>query len=128
MQDWKFYEKYSKKNWTEELQNANSNLYFLTKNDAIITAQKAGGIKLNQHLNWDELYSLAVRDLIRQFKKNLSKNKMWILDKICDDNNKIYQVIQQRLANNIKNLFDPKRKNNILNTKNFFSKHQVNYI
>jgi len=115
MQDWKFYEKFTREEWIDNLINQESHLYFFAKDDAITTAQKAAAIKLNKYLNWDELYMLAVHDLIRQFKKNLSKNRMWILDKICKNNDKIYQKIYQRLANNIKNLFDRKRKNNILN-------------
>jgi len=116
--EWKFYENFEKKDWIDNLIDQESHLYFFARDDAIKTARCASQIKVDL-LEFNELYKLSVDDLIRQFSQNLSKNKMWILDKICDDNAKIYNKIQQRLANNIKNLFDEKRKNNILHTRQY---------
>jgi hypothetical protein len=52
---------------------------------------------------------------INQVEKNIFKNKKCFFEIERNDNLLVYKKIKQRLVNNLKNLFDQKRRINVLN-------------
>lgn len=112
--NWKFYNEYNKEDWIIQLQNKDSIFYEMTKDGVEKLWENTGGFT-SSILNFEGLYTLAVEDTIRQFQKNLNKKTNWLFS-MCNNNQAIYQKIKSRLVNNIKNLFDSKRRTNILNT------------
>lgn len=106
------FENMTKYDWIQHLQNFESDFYILVKEEVQQLFFKTGNF-VPLHASFDELYSLSVQDTICQFSKNIMRKKDWLLDGYSD-NNLIYKKIKQRLVNNIRNLFDPKRRTNVL--------------
>lgn len=109
------FENMTKNEWIQELQNPDGNFYFLLKDEVKQLYCNTGNFIPN-HVSFDELYFLSVKDTIRQFSKNLIRKKDWLFG-VCEDNNLIFKKIKQRLVNNARNLWDSKRRTHILSLK-----------
>lgn len=104
---------FTKKEWMKESINAESNLYSLIKQPVKeLFYSNKGYLK---YLSFDDVYKLAAEIMISQVKKSIKKNKKCFFENKFNDNYIAYTKIMQRLTNNLKNLFDPRRKINLLN-------------
>ena len=101
---------YTKSDWIKDLSVNDSSLFTIIKDD-VEQLYKNTKQFVKPGMTIDDMYALSVNDTIRQFKKNLAKKNSWI--ETLDGEN-IYIKVQQRLVNNMKNLFDRKRRGNIL--------------
>ena len=89
-------------------------LFFLfLKEDVRELFYKTGGYLT--YLDFDSVYKLATEVTKNQVEKTIRKNKKIFFENEFNDNFISYTKIKQRLVNNCKNLFDEKRKLNILN-------------
>lgn len=116
---------FNKEKWIEVVCDANSAFYEIVKDDAIQLFKKSGNY-VSEFYDESELYSLAVVDTISQFSKNLTKKKEWLIP-VCDDNKIIYNKLKSRLVNNMRNLFDVKRRGNVLSLKyDLIAEYEIN--
>ncbi|NOR58628.1 MAG: hypothetical protein GQ474_08915 [Sulfurimonas sp.] len=107
-----FFENVTKNEWIQQVLNPESDFYILVKEEVQQLFFKTGCF-VPLHASFDGLYALSVQDTIRQFSENLIRKKIWLFG-VCTDNNLIFKKIKQRLVNNTRNLFDSKRRTNIL--------------
>ena len=109
----------SKDNLIVELQNPESWLYVLMKDDAISLFLNTG--YTNGIFSTDDLYTLGVDTTIRQISKRCFfseiKNTELILKKI-----------KSRIVNNIRNFFSPLRKTNYLNINQYLFSMEEDYV
>jgi hypothetical protein len=102
--------------WLKELTDNKSNIYELLKEEVEELFLKTGGY-LIIYLDFDSCYRLAIESTINQIKKNIRRNEKCFFEIEKNENLLIYKKVKERLVNNVKNLFDLKRKNNIINHK-----------
>ena len=107
------YNSFTKNNWITELTNDDSDIYMFIKEEVEELFYNAGGYL--KYLDFESCYKLAVEVTINQVEKNLFKNKKYFFEIERNDNLLVYKKIKQRLVNNLKNLFDQKRRINVLN-------------
>lgn len=107
------YSTFTKNDWMKELRNSNSNFYILVKQEVEEFFYNTGGY-LN-YLDFDIIYKLAVEVTKSQVEKSIKKNKKCFFENEFNDNYISYTKIKQRLTNNLKNMYDSKRKINVLN-------------
>ena len=107
------FKSYTKEKWLSELMNINSFTYELCKDDVERLFLSTGGYF--SVLDFEGCYLLAKEILKEQLLKNIYKNKVYFFEKNSSTNQDIYKKIIQRLTNLIYNLFDTKRKNNVIN-------------
>lgn len=105
---------FTKGKWIKELINPNSNLYLFLKEDVRKLFYKTGNY-LNYLLDFDSVYKLATEVTKNQVEKSIIKNKKCFFENEFNDNFISYTKIKQRLVNNIRNMYDSKRKINVLN-------------
>lgn len=103
---------FSRNNWLSELTDNGSNIYQLLKEEVEELFFKTGGYLI--FIDFDSCYKLAVEITINQIKKSVKKKKKCFFEIENDDNSLIYKKVKERLVNNVKNLFDSKRKTNII--------------
>lgn len=106
------YSTFTKSDWMKELSNSNSNFYILVKEEVEEFFFRTKGF-LN-YLDFESTYSLAVEITVNQIRKSIIKQKKCFFEKKLNYIG-IWNILKQRLLNNIKNLFDKKRKINLLN-------------
>ena len=106
------YSTFTKNDWMKELSNSNSNFYILVKEEVEEFFFRTKGF-LN-YLDFESTYSLAVEITVNQIRKSIIKQKKCFFEKKLNYIG-IWNILKQRLLNNIKNLFDKKRKINLLN-------------
>ncbi len=121
---------FTKSDWIEELTNVDSITYMLMKEEVEEFFYKTGGY-LNQ-IDFELCYKLAIEATLRQIKKSITKNKKCFFENKEDSNIKVFNKIKQRLLNNIKNLFDSKRKINLLNFQiwimaDIYENHEIDF-
>lgn len=104
---------FTKSEWIKELINPNSNLYLFLKEDVSGLFYKIG--YLTYLLDFDSIYKLAVEVTKNQIEKTIRKNKKFFFENEFNDNYISYTKIKQRLTNNLRNMYDSKRKINVLN-------------
>jgi hypothetical protein len=104
---------FTKNDWIKELTNVDSNLYFLAKEEIEEFFYNTGGYLT--HLDFESCYILAIDATSRQVKKSIRKKKKCFFENKGIDNLLIYKIIKGRLLSNLKNLFDKKRRINVLN-------------
>ena len=104
---------FTKRDWIEELTNVDSNIYYFIKEGVEEFFYNTGSYLT--YLDFESCYKLAVEATIRQIKKSIKKNKKCFFEIKGNNNLLIYKIIKERLLNNLKNLFDEKRKVNVLN-------------
>ena len=105
---------FTKRDWIEELTNVDSNIYYFIKEEVEEFFYNTGGY-LILYLDFDSVYKLAVEMTKSQVEKSIRKNKKCFFEIKENNNLLIYKIIKERLLNNLKNLFDEKRKVNVLN-------------
>lgn len=105
---------FTKKEWIKELINVDSNLYLFIKEETEQFFYNIKGCYLT-YLDFESCYKLAVEATTRQVKKSIRKKKKCFFEIENNDNSLIYKKIKERLLSNIRNLFDKKRKINVLN-------------
>lgn len=105
------------KDWMTHLTQKDSFIYELIKEEVEELFYKTGGY-LN-YLDFESCYSLAIDSSIRQINKNINKNKKCFFEIKGNNNSLIYKILKERLVTNIKNLFDKKRKTNVINIDSF---------
>jgi hypothetical protein len=103
----------AKGEWIKELINPNSNLFLFLKEDVRELFYKTGGYLT--YLDFDSVYKLAVEVTKNQAEKSIRKNKKIFFENEFNDNYISYTKIKQRLTNNLRNMYDSKRKINVLN-------------
>lgn len=121
---------FTKNDWLRELTNIDSNIYFFIKEEVEELFFKIGGYLI--FIDFDSCYKLAVEITISQIKKSIKKNIKCFFEIENDDNPLIYKKVKERLVNNTKNLFDPKRKTNILNFEiwiidDIYENHEIDF-
>lgn len=104
---------FTKSDWIKELTDVDSNLYFFIKEEVEEFFYNTGGYLT--YLDFESCYKLAVEATIRQVKKSIRRKKKCFFEIENNDNSLIYKKIKERLLSNIRNLFDKKRKINVLN-------------
>lgn len=102
---------FTKNDWIRELTNVESPVYDFLKEEAEKLFFSTGGYL--KYLDFDSCYILAVDATSRQVRKNIKKNKKCFFEN-QNNNLLIYKKIKERLVSNLRNLFDSKRKINIL--------------
>lgn len=121
---------FTKNDWLRELTNIDSNIYFFIKEEVEELFFKIGGYLI--FIDFDSCYKLAVEITISQIKKSIKKNIKCFFEIENDDNPLIYKKVKERLVNNTKNLFDLKRKTNILNFEiwiidDIYENHEIDF-
>lgn len=121
---------FTKNDWLRELTNIDSNIYFFIKEEVEELFFKIGGYLI--FIDFDTCYKIAVEITINQIKKSIKKNVKCFFEIENDDNPLIYKKVKERLVNNTKNLFDPKRKTNILNFEiwiidDIYENHEIDF-
>lgn len=111
------YSSFTIDDWICELSNADSAIYEFIKEDVEILFYNVGGYLKN--LDFESLYHLSVIITINQIQKNIKMQKEFFFTKRGFDYSCVCYIIKQRLTNNLKNLFDPKRNTNILTIENW---------
>lgn len=106
------FDSFTKNEWLKELTESDSNIYALIKEEVEELFFKTGGYLI--YLDFDSCYKLAVEVTIHQLQKSIKKNIKCFFEIENDDNSLIYKKVKERLVNNVKNLFDSKRKTNII--------------
>jgi hypothetical protein len=104
---------FTKNDWIKELTNVDSNLYFLAKEEIEEFFYNTGGYLTL--LDFESCYILAIDATSRQVRKSIKKNKKYFFEIENNNNLLIYKKIKERLLSNLKNLFDKKRRINVLN-------------
>lgn len=108
-----YFKDYTKEEWLSELMNINSFTYELCKDDVERLFLSTGGYF--GVLDFEGCYLLAKEVLKKQILKNIYKKRVCFFEKNVLTNQDVYIKIVQRLTNLIYNLFDEKRKNNVIN-------------
>ncbi|WP_260879112.1 hypothetical protein [Aliarcobacter cryaerophilus] len=108
-----FFKDYTKEKWLNELLDINSFTYELCKDDVERLFLSTGGYF--GVLDFEGCYLLAKKVLKKQLLKNIHKKRICFFEKNVLTNQDVYIKIVQRLTNLIYNLFDEKRKNNVIN-------------
>ncbi len=108
-----YFQNYTQEDWLNELMDIDSFSYELFKSDVEELFISTGGYF--QVLDFEGCYLLAKEVLKKQLLKSLSKKQVCFFSKNVVTNIDVYRKIVQRLTNLIYNLFDNKRKNNIVN-------------
>ncbi len=108
-----YFKDYKKEEWLSELININSFTYELCKDDVERLFLSTGGYF--GVLDFEGCYLLAKEVLKKQLLKNIYKKRVCFFEKNVLTNQDVYIKIVQRLTNLIYNLFDVKRKNNVIN-------------
>ena len=109
------FKSYTKEKWLSELMNINSFTYELCKDDVERLFLSTGGYF--GVLDFEGCYLLAKEVLKKQLLKNIYKKRVCFFEKNVLTNQDVYIKIVQRLTNLIYNLFDAKRKNNVINVQ-----------
>ncbi len=110
-----YFKDYKKEEWLSELININSFTYELCKDDVERLFLSTGGYF--GVLDFEGCYLLAKEVLKKQLLKNIYKKRVCFFEKNVLTNQDVYIKIVQRLTNLIYNLFDEKRKNNVINVQ-----------
>lgn len=105
-----FFSSYSQETWQEELINIDSVTYEFMKDDVEELFYKTGGYV--KYLDFESIYRLSIEVTASQVIKNISKNKKCFFERDNLDNK--YYLIVQRICNNARNVFDSKRKINVI--------------
>lgn len=108
-----YFKEYKKEEWINELLDINSFTYELCKDDVERLFLSTGGYF--GVLDFEGCYLLTKEVLKKQLLKNIYKKRVCFFEKNVLTNQDIYKKIIQRLTNLIYNLFDAKRKNNVIN-------------
>lgn len=121
---------FTKNDWLSELTNIDSNIYFFIKEEVEELFFKIGGYLI--FIDFDSCYKLAVEITINQIKKSIKKNVKCFFEIQNNDNSLIYKKVKERLVNNVKNLFDSKRKTNIVNFEiwiidDIYENHEIDF-
>ena len=106
------FDTFTKSDWIKELTVVDSNLYLFIKEEVEEFFYNTGGYLT--YLDFEACYNLAVEATIRQVKKSIRKKKAFFEIK-NNDNSLIYKKVKERLLSNLRNLFDKKRRINVLN-------------
>lgn len=106
---------FTKSRWIDELTKNDSSVYTLIKEEVEVLFLKNGGYLKN--IDFDGVYRIAIEITINQIKGSIKKNNRIFFENETNCNLLIYKKTKERLANNIKNLFDPKRKINLINVE-----------
>ncbi len=109
------FKSYTKEKWLNELLDINSFTYELCKDDVERLFLSTGGYF--GVLDFEGCYLLAKEVLKKQLLKNIHKKRICFFEKNVLTNQDVYIKIVQRLTNLIYNLFDEKRKNNVINVQ-----------
>lgn len=104
---------FTKNDWIKELTNVDSNLYFLVKEEIEEFFYNTGGYLTL--LDFESCYILAIDATSRQVRKSTKKKTKYFFEIENNNNLLIYKKIKERLLSNLKNLFDKKRRINVLN-------------
>lgn len=104
---------FTKDQWLLELTNIDSTIYLLVKEEVEELFYKLGGYLT--YLDFDSCYQLAVEITKNQINTSIKENKKCFFEVKNNDNLLVYKKVKERLVNNIKNLFDYKRKINVSN-------------
>jgi hypothetical protein len=107
-----FFNSFSSKKWKEELIDINSVTYEFIKDEVEELFCKTGGY--TKYLDFESIYRLSIETTASQVIKNLKKQKNCFFEKENINNIDKYYLIKQRICNNCKNVFDSKRKVNII--------------
>ena len=110
-----YFKEYKKEEWINELLDINSFTYELCKDDVERLFLSTGGYF--GVLDFEGCYLLAKEVLKKQLLKNIHKKRIYFFEKNVLTNQDVYIKIVQRLTNLIYNLFDAKRKNNVINVQ-----------
>lgn len=110
-----YFKDYIKEKWLNELLDINSFTYELCKDDVERLFLSTGGYF--GVLDFEGCYLLAKEVLKKQLLKNIHKKRICFFEKNVLTNQDVYIKIVQRLTNLIYNLFDEKRKNNVINVQ-----------
>lgn len=121
---------FTKKDWLVELTNIDSTTYIFVKEEVEELFFNTGNYLNN--LDFDSCYSLSKEITSIQVKKNVKRNKKCFFEVEDNDNSLIYKKIKERLVSNLRNLFDSKRKTNILNFEiwiidNIYENHEIDF-
>ena len=106
-----------KKDWIDGLLNDDSNIYNLCMEPVEELFNNTGGYL--KCLDFSSVYKLAVEITKKQVEKSILKNEKCFFENELNDSLISFNKIKQRLVNNIKNLFDKKRKINLFNKENW---------
>lgn len=107
-----FFNSFSSKKWKEELIDINSVTYEFIKDEVEELFYKTGGY--TKYLDFESIYRLSIETTASQVIKNLKKQKNCFFEKENINNIDKYYLIKQRICNNCKNVFDSKRKVNVI--------------
>jgi hypothetical protein len=105
-----FFSSFTNEKWIEELIDINSITYEFIKEDVENLFYSTGGYL--QYLNFESIYRLSIEVTASQVLKNISKNKKCFFERDNLDNK--HYLIVQRICNNARNVFDSKRKINVI--------------
>lgn len=113
-QDYKisFFNSYSSEKWREELIDINSITYEFIKEDVESLFYSTGGYL--KYLDFESIYRLAIEVTSSQIVKNIKKHKKLFFEKLNVNNMNKFYIVQQRICNNCKNVFDSNRKINVV--------------
>lgn len=107
-----FFESYTRVKWVEELIDVNSITYEFMKEDVESLFYSTGGYL--QYLDFESVYKLSIEVTALQVFKNISKNKKCFFERDNINNLDKYYLVKQRICNNCKNVFNRKRRINIV--------------
>jgi hypothetical protein len=107
-----FFSSFTNEKWIEELINIDSVTYEFMKDDVEELFYKTGGYI--KYLDFESLYKLSTEITASQVQKNISKNKRYFFDRDNINSLDKYYLIMQRICNNCKNVYDIKRKINVV--------------
>ena len=124
------YDRFTKNDWLIELTNIDSITYLLLKEEVEKLFFNTGNYLTR--LDFDSCYKIAVEITINQIKKSIRKNVKCFFEIENDDNPLIYKKVKERLVSNTKNLFDSRRKTNILNFEiwiinDIYENHEIDF-
>lgn len=107
-------EKYTRENILDDVLQDNSMIFEMAKEDVAKILQKTNYNFVVQRLHYDDIYGTALEVTKKQVIKILERKKGFLFCKNenCSfENLDLVRKIVQRVANNIKNLFDDRYKN-----------------
>lgn len=124
------FDSFTKNEWLKELTESDSNIYALIKEEVEELFLKTGGYLI--FIDFDSCYKLAVEVTIHQLQKSIKKKKKCFFETDNDNNLLIYKKVKERLVNNVKNLFDGKRKTNIIYSQiwlmdDIYKNHEIDF-
>jgi hypothetical protein len=105
-----FFSSFTNEKWIEELIDINSITYEFIKEDVENLFYSIGGHL--KYLDFESIYRLSMEVTASQVLKNISKNKKSFFER--DNLDYKYYLIVQRICNNARNVFDSKRKINVI--------------